>query len=78
MRALQGILVVALAAFYRFTRFGIVTRAVAQNERAAAVICEALTSVRFRPGAFVRALTIAPVASIRLSTRWQCAPTSAS
>jgi len=38
---LAGIAVVAalgLAAFYRFTRFGIVTRAVAQNERAAALL----------------------------------------
>jgi ABC-type branched-subunit amino acid transport system permease subunit len=38
LAGIAALAAVALAAFYRFTRFGIVTRAVAQNERAAALL----------------------------------------
>ena len=38
LAGIAAVAAVALAGFYRYTRFGIVTRAVAQNERAAALL----------------------------------------
>ncbi len=72
--AIVLVLAAALAALYRFTRFGLATRASAENERGAALI--GLSATRIGAGNWVLATVLAGVAGILIAPVSTVDPTS--
>jgi ABC-type branched-subunit amino acid transport system permease subunit len=72
--AIVLVLAAALAAVYRFTRFGLATRASAENERGAALI--GLSAIRIGAGNWVLATVLAGIAGILIAPVSTVDPTS--